>query len=198
MRENQEAARFQAYRLSSVWVLLSPRGMNKKTFLILTLLVNVVRAQSLPPLFQTTYQFEIEKEGLKPSTETLKELLPFGEQTPAVLSLEKDKKLFLMNSPSVDRCGVLHFSGSEVTFEKRGELPGEDLRFYEKPEALDIYCVPVPFPRCGTFRSSEYLTVGGYLEEQMKLLGSQCEALISGPSGVFDTYRIRKVSNLKE
>ncbi len=173
-------------------------GMNKKTLFILTLLVNIASAQSLPALFQTTYQFEMEKEGLKASATTLKEYLPYGSETPAVLSLEQDKKLFLMTGPSVDRCGIIHFSGSEVTLEKKEAQLGEDLRFYEKPVALDIYCVPVPFPRCGTFRSSESQTVGTYLEEQMRLLGSECEALISRPSGGIETYRIRKISNLNE
>lgn len=176
----------------------APLKMNKKTIITLGLLVLTIRAQALPALFKTTYRFELKGSQSQAASTILEEHLFSGGKTPALLSFEKGEKIFLMGEPSVDRCGVIHFFGNQVALESRNDFKGEEVRFYEKPLVLDIYCVPEPFPRCGSFRSSDLKTVGAYVEEQLKLFGAQCEALFHDSSKNLETYEIRSVSNLAD
>jgi len=172
--------------------------MNKKNLLVLSLFGLASTGQALPALFKTTYRFELKvsEEQLLPIT--VEEHLVSGEAAPALLSWQKGKKVFLMEAPSVDRCGVIHFSGHQVTLERRESPGGDEVRFYEKPTLLDISCVPIPFPRCGHFKSSDHKTVGTYVEEQLKLLGAQCEATLVESPQKFESFQIRTVANLTE
>lgn len=166
---------------------------NLKTPLVLGLaLSNILCGEIiLPPLFKATYTFQIQGESPKESPKALVEHLSFGEQNPALLSMEGGKKLFLMNGPRVDRCGFLHFDGNAISIESRPEAGGDELRFYEKALKIDISCHPIPFPRCGTFRSTESTSSGEYLMEQLQLLGAQCQAQLVENNQILESYEIR-------
>jgi len=165
---------------------------NLKTLLICgSALSNLVTAQVvLPPLFKATYKFEIRGEDPKGPSKSLIELLSFGEQNPALLSLDEGNSVFLMKAPRVDRCGFLHFEGNAISVENQKEGLGDDVRFYEHPLKIDITCHPIPFPRCGTFRSTDVASSGEYLMEQLQLLKAQCQAQLVQDNQILESYEI--------
>jgi hypothetical protein len=165
---------------------------NLKTLLICgSALSNLVTAQVvLPPLFKATYKFEVRVDDSQETPKSLVEFLSFGEQIPALLSLDGGHRVFLMKAPRVDRCGFLHFEGNAVSLENRKDLSGAELRFYEQPLKIDITCHPVPFPRCGTFRSTESISSGEYLMEQLQLLKAQCQAQLVQEEKILESYEI--------
>jgi hypothetical protein len=165
---------------------------NLKTLLICSsALSNLLNAQVvLPPLFKATYKFEIRDESAQGTPKSLVELLSFGEQNPALLSLEGGDRVFLMKEPHVDRCGFLHFEGNSVSLEHLKEPAGNEVRFYEEPLKIDITCHPIPFPRCGTFRSTDSTSSGEYLMEQLQLLKAQCQARLVQDEQILESYEI--------
>ncbi|MFM8269042.1 MAG: hypothetical protein ACKN9V_02545 [Pseudomonadota bacterium] len=172
--------------------MLKPAPMkNLKTLLILGhILSNILfGAVIIPPLFKATHVFEIFGENPKEAPKALVEHLSFGEKNPALLSIENGKKVFLMSPPRVDRCGFLHFEGNAVSLEKKGDQ-GDELRFYEQSLKIDISCHPIPFPRCGTFRSTESASSGEYLMEQLTLLKAQCQAQLVQGERILESYEI--------
>lgn len=177
----------------SVWLLLSRAAMKNLKLLLIALLnfSNLLEAQVvLPPLFKTTYTFEMRGEDPNESPKSLIELLSFGEQKPALLSIDGGKRVFLMNSPRVDRCGFLHFDGNSVSLEQTKRKGGAEIRFYEQSIKIDISCYPIPFPRCGTFRSTESTLSGEYLMEQLQLLKAQCQAQLIQGEQILESYEI--------
>lgn len=165
---------------------------NIKTLLICGLCFShFLNAQvELPPLFKPTYTFEVSGEDPKESAQSLTEHRIFGEDNPSFLSLDQDKKIFLMNAPRVDHCGFLHFEGSAVSFETKIDPNGNETRFYEQPLKIDISCYPTPFPRCGTFRSTESASSGEYLMEQLQLLKAKCQAQLILDGKIQEHYEI--------
>jgi hypothetical protein len=85
---------------------------------------------------------------------------------------------------------LLHFEGNSVSLENHKELSGYELRFYENPLKIDITCYPVPFPRCGTFRSTENVSSGEYLMDQLQLLKARCQAQLVQEEKILESYEI--------
>jgi len=144
----------------------------------------------LPPYFKAAYAFELHAEEDQKTSKSLIEHLSFGEQSPSLLSINGGEKVFFMDPPRVDRCGFLHFEGSAVVLENKREVRGDETRFYELPLKIDVSCHPVPFPRCGTFRSTENASSGEYLMEQLQLYRAKCQAVLVQGAQVEEFYEI--------
>lgn len=145
----------------------------------------------IPPLFQPTQTFQLVGEESAQLSETAVEHLSFGENLPALLVLAGENRVFLMKPPEVDRCGLIHFKGQAVELKVTEGHREQEVRFYELTESINVTCHPIPFPRCGTFRSTEFTTVGNFLWDQLALLRSECRAFVSDGKQTVKSYQIR-------
>ncbi|NBW99662.1 hypothetical protein EBR03_08835 [bacterium] len=186
--ENQAGCK----RTRSVRLLLLKKAMK---LILLAFLIcfspKTLLSSVIPPLFQPTQTFQLLGEESPQLHETAVEHLTFGENLPALFVLAGENRVFLMGPPEVDRCGLIHFKGQAVELKLTQGHRDQEVRFYELSDSIDVTCHPIPFPRCGTFRSTEFTTVGNFLWDQLALLHSECRAFVSDGKELAKSYQIR-------
>ena len=118
--------------------------------------------------------FRLIPEGSESSSQTLTEHLSLGNKPITYLSLSEKKKVFLVGPPKADRCGMVQFSLEN-----------------EQGETGHIYCIPDPFPRCGSRPFSKHLRLSSFLKEQIKN-NAQCRMDVFLGSEFIESYEIQR------